>query len=664
MAGLEEGRKLWEPSDELKAESNLTRYTELLKSRRGHDFSDYQSLWEWSVHEPEAFWGSIWNHFDVQADQSYRKVLGRREMPGAEWFPGARLNFAEHLFRNSSPDRPAMIHESEGRPRTTIPWSDFEQQTAEVAASLRDLGVKKGDRVVGYLSNVPEAVVAFAACSSIGAIWSCCSPDFGARSVVERFRQIEPKVLFAVDGYRYGGTDYDRRDVVRELQGKLPGLEKTVLIRDLHPGKTPESLDGNTVAWEQFPAEGASLDFEPVPFDHPLWVLYSSGTTGPPKPIVHGHGGVLLELLKALHFHHDLTPEDRFFWVTTTGWMMWNYLVGGLLLGCPIVLFDGDPTHPGPGRLWSLVADLNVTVFGTSAPYIHHCMTRGLRPGEEHNLSELISLGSTGAPLTPEGFGWAYENVKEDLWVASASGGTDLCTAFVTGCPLLPVRAGELQCRALGANVRAYNQQGQPVVGEAGELVITEPMPSMPIRFWGDPDMQRYRASYFETFPGIWRHGDWIKITPRGSAVIYGRSDATINRRGVRFGTSEIYRAIEDMEEIEDSLVVHVTDNRSESWLPLFVVPSEGMEPTPELRETIRERIRTRLSPRHKPDSIHEVPEIPRTLSGKKMEVPIQKILRGVDPEDAARRDSMSNPESLDTFVEIARTHSPLYSNG
>ena len=566
---------------------------------------------------------------------------------------GAELNYAEHVFAAAQPGRPAIVHRSEARGDGELSWEELRSQVARAATGLRALGVERGDRVVGYMPNAPETVVAFLAAASIGATWSSSSPDFGARSVADRFGQIEPKVLLAVDGYRYGGKAFDRSELVADLQCELPGLERTVLVPYLRDDAGTDGLR-DAMTWEELLGAEEELRFEPVPFDHPLWVLYSSGTTGPPKAIVHGHGGILLEQLKKAHLHLDVHPGDRMFWFTTTGWMMWNFLVGTLLGGATIVLFDGSPGHPDLDVLWAMAEEMGVTSFGTSASYIASCAKAGLKPGEAHDLGALRSLGSTGSPLAPEGFQWAYDAIKSDLWLFSTSGGTDLCTAFVGGVPTLPVYRGELQARALGAAVRAFDEEGEEVIDEVGELVITEPMPSMPIFFWGDPDGERYRESYFETFPGVWRHGDWIEITSRGTAVIYGRSDSTINRQGVRMGTSEIYRAVLALDEIADALVVDIPRPGSDGWMPLFVVLAEGVELDDDLRKRIARRIREDCSPRHVPNEVYAVAEVPRTLSGKVLEVPVKRILMGTPPERAASRDSLANPAALDWFAELA----------
>jgi acetoacetyl-CoA synthetase len=555
-------------------------------------------------------------------------------MPRAEWFPGTTLSYAEHVFRGKEDHETAILFDGEGRDAGEWTWRELRAQTARARAGLQRLGVGRGARVAAYLGNVPETMAAFLATASLGAVWSSCSPDFGVRSVVDRFAQIEPKVLLAVKGYTYGGRRFDKSGVVAELQRELPTVEHTVVLDE---------------GW--FAGEAAhDLSFERVPFDHPLYILYSSGTTGLPKPIVHGHGGILLEHLKKMHLHLDARTGDRVFWFTTTGWMMWNFLASVLLTPAAIVLYDGNPGHPDLGRLWDLAERTRMTTFGTSAAFIHSCMKGGIAPAQGRDLSGLRSVGSTGSPLSPEGFQWVYDHVGRDIWLFSTSGGTDVCSAFVGGTPWKPVWLGELQGRALGAKVEAYDDEGRPVVDEVGELVITEPMPSMPVGFWGDEDGSRYREAYFDVYPGVWRHGDWIRITPRGSAVIYGRSDSTINRGGIRMGTAEVYRAALAVDAVTDALVVDVDD-----WMPLFVVLAEGQQLTDEIVQAIRRRIREDCSPRHVPDEIVAVAEIPRTLSGKVLEVPVKKVLQGGDPRTAASRDSLANPEAFDAFVAFAR---------
>src|SRR6478672_2825542 len=527
---------VWTPSPERIASATITRYREWLNETRGLELEGYPDLWQWSVDELDGFWGSIWEFFEVQASEPYVRVLTTREMPGAQWFPGARLSYAEHVFRGRADDDVAIRHASELRPLGEWTWGELRAHAGAVAGALREAGVEAGDRVAAYLPNIPETIAAFLGCASIGATWSSCAPEFGVRSVVDRFAQIEPKVLLAVDGYRYGGKDFDRAEAAAEIERNLPTLERTLTVPYLAGGE-----------WELAAAE---LEFAQLPFDHPLWVLYSSGTTGLPKAIVHSQGGILLEHLKKHNLHIDAQDGDRLFWFTTTGRMMWNFLVSALLTDASIVLYDGNPGAPDMGVLWDLAETTGMTTFGTSAAYIASCIKAEIEPGDGRDLSQLRNVGSTGSPLAPEGFEWIYEHVGEDTWLFSTSGGTDMCTAFVGGVPLLPVYRGELQGRALGAKVEAWDEDGNAVVDEVGELVITEPMPSMPIYFWDDEDGEKLRESYFEMFPGVWRHGDWIRITERGTAVISGRSDSTINRGGIRMGTAEIYRAVLALDEI------------------------------------------------------------------------------------------------------------------
>jgi acetoacetyl-CoA synthetase len=648
-----EGTLLWQPSVEWKKKTHLFRYMETLREERNQKFEGYAALWDWSVRHLEDFWASIWEFAGIQAAKPYKTVLSRRAMPGAQWFEGAELNYAAHVFRHRESIEPAILFRSERHPLRVVSWKELVDQTKAVAAFLKECGVRKGDRVVAYMPNIPETVIAFLACASIGAIWSGCSPDFGAPSVMDRFRQIEPKVLFAADGYPYNGNLFDRRNVVKELQARLPSLTHTVWVPYLYPASSADGLE-RTVLWEDLPVPSGPLEWEPVPFDHPLWVLYSSGTTGIPKAIVQGHGGILLEHCKSLLLHSDIHPGDRFFRYTSTGWMMWNILVGGLLVGATIILYDGSPVYPDKNVLWELAEQTEMTFFGASAAYLTLCMKEGLSPGKRFDLRRLKGVGSTGSPLSAEGFRWVYEQVKPDLHLSSSSGGTDVCTAFVGGCPILPVYAGQIQCRCLGVKAEAFDDDGRPVVGEMGELVITEPMPSMPLFFWNDPGDARYRESYFSMFPGVWRHGDWIKINADGQCVIYGRSDSTINRHGVRMGTSEIYRALESMDEIADSLVADLELLGHDSGLLLFVVMREGAVLDTSLKERIKEKIRREVSPRHVPDAIYEIREVPRTLNGKKIEVPIRKILLGFPLDKAVNLDALSNPESIHYFVDLA----------
>jgi acetoacetyl-CoA synthetase len=636
---------LWEPPAELAERAQMTRYRRWLERERGMELADYHAMWRWSVQDLEGFWRSIWDYFGVQSPEPPDAILADRSMPGAQWFEGTRVNYAEHMLRGKPDDRVAILHASESRELAEMTWGELRELTARVRAGLVEAGVGRGDRVAAYLPNIPETIAALLATASLGAIWSSAAPEFGARSVIDRFAQIEPKVLLSVDGYRYNGRDHDRRDVLAQIEREIPSLERVVVLPYLGQG------GGD---WDEFLGEAGPLEFEAVPFDHPLWVLYSSGTTGLPKAIVQGQGGILLEHLKKLVLHADLHEGDRLFWFTTTGWMMWNFLVSGLLSEAAIVLHDGSPAVEDMNVLWDLAAATGMTCFGTSAGYIAACMKAGVEPGRGRDLGAMRAVGSTGSPLSPEGFDWIYEHVGRDTWLFSTSGGTDVCTAFVGGVPLLPVYRGELQARALGCAIDAFDEDGNPLVDEVGELVITEPMPSMPVFFWGDEDGSRYRESYFEMYPGVWRHGDWIKITSRGTAVIYGRSDSTINRGGVRMGTSEIYRAVLEVDEVVDALVVDVPRDSAEHWMPLFVVLREGVELDDDLVKLIRGRVREDCSPRHVPDEVRQIAEVPRTLSGKALEIPVKKILMGTEPDRAASRESLANPQSLQYFIELA----------
>jgi acetoacetyl-CoA synthetase len=653
MKAITDGTVLWTPTEEHIQRSNIKRYMNWLKEKKGLSFETHRQLWNWSVEQLEEFWESVWEYCEVKSATPYRCVLEERKMPGAKWFPGATLNYAEHVFRNERSDRPALLFRSERVPYREVAWKELKEKTAAVANALKKIGVKPGDRVVAYMPNIPETVIAFLACASIGAIWSSCSPDFGASSVIDRFQQIEPVVLFAIDGCQYGGKEFDKRPIVDELREKLPSLKKTILLPYLR--EDVQAPDDSVLLWDDIIREKAELTYEYVPFDHPLWILYSSGTTGLPKPIVQGHGGILLEHLKSLLIEENLTKESTFFWFTTTGWMMWNFLIGGLLVGASVVLYDGSPTYPDGNVLWELAEKARITHFGTSAAFINVCMKLGIKPKELYDFSDLQAVLSTGSPLTTEGFAWVYENVKDDICLVSCSGGTDVCTAFVAGSPILPVRAGIIQCRSLGANVQAFDENGNRLINEVGELVITDPMPSMPLFFWNDPNYERYLDSYFDTYPGIWKHGDWIKIDEEGGCVIYGRSDSTINRAGVRMGTSEIYRAVEALDEVLESLVIDLEIMGRKSFMPLFVVLQPGAALDEELKEKIKNEIRQKVSPRFVPDEIYEVEQIPKTLNGKKMEIPIRKLLLGFPLEKAVNPGSMANPEALQFFIELSK---------
>ncbi|TDC92121.1 acetoacetate--CoA ligase [Saccharopolyspora aridisoli] len=648
---------LWEPSPERVAASRMAAFRAWLRDERGLDVSDYRALWEWSVADLTGFWAAIAEFFDVIFHERADEVLAEEVMPGGRWFPGATLNYAEHALRDGEgkgdEDLAVVFVREDGRSEE-ISYGELRNRVAAARSALAELGVGAGDRVAALAPNSPETLVAFLACASLGATWSSCSPDFGPRAVADRFVQIEPKVLIAVDGYCYGGRRFDVRETVDQLRAEMPGLAATVLIDYLgEEHRLPGALD-----WSELLADhrGAALEFTPVPFDHPLWILYSSGTTGLPKGIVHGHGGMVLEHLKAIGLHCDLGPGDRFFWFTTTGWMMWNFLIGGLLTGTTLVLFDGSPGYPSLSALWELAARYRVNFFGTSAPYIQSCLKRELRPKDAFDLSALRAVGSTGSPLTTDGFRWVADAVGADVQIASMSGGTDLCTAFVGASPDVPVWLGEISCPLLGAAAASYDEYGEELHEEVGELVLTKPMPTMPVFFWNDPDGSRLRESYFDAFPGVWRHGDWVRMTDRGSLVIYGRSDSTLNRGGIRMGTAEFYRVAEGFEQIADSLVIDTSGaGETDGELLCFLVMAEGAELEDVIGE-LKAALRTELSPRHVPNRFIVVDEVPRTLNGKKLEVPVKKILAGTPPERAVSRDALQNPASLEPFVQLSNT--------
>jgi acetoacetyl-CoA synthetase len=673
LLGSDYGEVLWEPGPEVVDQARITQYLRWLAGHHGVAAADYQDLWEWSVGEPGAFWDSLWEYFGVLGQRGDGPAL-LGQLPEATWFPGATLNYAQNALRTArtDPGRAAIIACTEDAPPRTLTYGELAAEVGRVRGALRALGVGQGDRVAAFLPNIPEALIGLLATASLGAIWSSCSPDFGAHSVIDRFAQIRPTVLLTVGGYRYGGKEFSRDEAVAEIVGGLPGLAAVITVDGPEPAAPDAGSPGavspslgpatraaagragvRTLSWADLPAAAGDgqPEFVEVPFDHPLWVLYSSGTTGLPKAIMHGHGGIVLEHLKALGLHQDLGPADVFFWYTTTGWMMWNYLASGLLAGATVVLYDGSATYPGTDALWRLAAQTGVTYFGTGAPYLLACAKAGLAPGRELDLSALRGIGSTGSPLPPEGFHWVYQGVSEDAQLGSFSGGTDVCTGFVGPSPLLPVRAGLIAGRCLGARVEAFDAAGKPVTGEVGELVITGPMPSMPVGFWNDPDGERYRASYFAAYPGVWRHGDWITMLPDGGCVIYGRSDATLNRGGVRMGTSEFYRVVERLPDVTDSLVVDTGELGRPGRLVLYVALAEGRELDDDLIGQLRGALRSELSPRHVPDEIHQVPGIPRTLSGKKLEVPVRKILLGTPVAEAADPDALANPEVLALFA-------------
>jgi acetoacetyl-CoA synthetase len=626
---------LWSPPADARTSTQVGRYLAWLEARERLRFESYDDLWRWSVDDLATFWASIWAYFGVESETPYTSVLEHPDMPGTRWFPGATLNYARHALAREGGGL-AVLARSQGRAPTDLTWDELRERVARCRAGLRSLGVTRGDRVVAYLPNGVEALVGFLATASLGAIWASCPPEFGVQSVIDRFGQLDPAVLLCVRRYRYGDKEIARHSELDAIAAALPSLHHIVDV---------------DTQWDELLATPGELEFEPVPFDHPLYVLFSSGTTGLPKPIVHGHGGILLEHLKALAFHHDLGRGDRFFWFSTTGWMMWNLLVSGLCVGSTIVLFDGNPNWPDLGTLWRLAADTGVTAFGVSAPFLLACRSAQLDVHAYGDLTRVRGVGSTGAPLPPEGFAWVYEQLPH-VWLKSISGGTDVCTAFVGGSPLVPVVEGEISCRYLGVAAESYDEGGHPVVGEQGELVVTRPMPSMPVRFWNDPDGDRFRDAYFSRFPGVWCHGDWVTFTERGSCVISGRSDATLNRAGVRLGTAEFYTVVDAIPGVRDSLVVHLVDG---DRLLLFVVLEEGRAVDDDLRAAITSALRSRLSPRHVPDELYAVPSIPRTHSGKKLEVPVKRILAGRPAAEVASPGALADPSSLDAFVAISR---------
>lgn len=659
---VKEGELLWTPREDFARSSNIAHYMGWLARERGRSFADYAALWDWSVTDLDGFWSSIWDYFGVQSIAPYRSVLSSNAMPGTQWFEGSRVNYAEHLLRyeaKAAPGETAIHHCTENRALATMSWQELGRQVRIVATQLRKLGVGPGDRVVSYMPNVPETAIAMMATTAIGAVWSSAAPEFGTKTVTERFAQIAPKLLFAADGYRFGGKNFKRESEVRSIIAELPTLECVVWLPYLEPALPPPEL-ANVIAWDALldhpDISREAFRYEHVAHDHPLWVVFSSGTTGLPKAIVHSHVGVLVEHLKLMHFHLGLKPGSVMFFYSTTGWMMWNLLLAAFVTGSAVVLYDGNPAHPSLDFLWQLAADTGATSFGASPTYVQMMEKAGLEPGKLYDLSRLESIVVAGAPSTPETFAWFYRCVKQDLWVTSQSGGTEICSGFVGAVPLLPVYAGEIQTRMLGMDVHAWRDDGSgEVVDEVGELVVTHPFPSMPIKFWNDANDKRYRESYFEVFPGVWRHGDFIKVNARGGCYIYGRSDSTLNRYGVRIGTAEIYRAVEQLPEIADSLIVCCELPGGNFFMPLFVKLKPEAVLNDALVQRISKKLREDCSPRHVPDRVYAVEQIPYTLTGKKMEVPIRKILMGWPLEKAASRDAMMNPPAIDTFVRFAQ---------
>ncbi|MFI6209796.1 acetoacetate--CoA ligase [Streptomyces sp. NPDC051041] len=647
---------LWQPDPQRIAQARITKFQSWAAEHHGAPAEGgYAALHRWSVDRLDTFWEAVTQWFDVRFATPGARVLGDRSMPGAQWFPGATLNYAEHALRAAATraDEPALLCVDETHEPRPVTWAELRRRVGSLAAELRALGVRPGDRVSGYLPNIPEAVVALLATAAVGGVWTSCAPDFGARSVLDRFQQVEPVVLITVDGYRYGGREHDRRETVAELRRALPTLRAVVHV----PLLGTEAPEG-ALEWSSLTSSDTDPVFEQVPFDHPLWVLYSSGTTGLPKAIVQSQGGILVEHLKQLGLHCDLGPGDRFFWYTSTGWMMWNFLVSGLLTGTTVVLYDGSPGHPDTGAQWRVAERTGATFFGTSAAYVMACRKAGVHPGRDHDLSAVRCVATTGSPLPPDGFRWLHDEFARSgtgLWIASVSGGTDVCSCFAGAVPTLPVYTGELQAPCLGTDLQSWDPSGRPLVDEVGELVVTNPMPSMPIRFWNDPDGSRYRDSYFATYPGVWRHGDWITVTSRGSVVIHGRSDSTLNRQGVRMGSADIYEAVERLPEIRESLVVGVEQPDGGYWMPLFVHLAPGATLDDALLDRIKRTIREQLSPRHVPDEVIEVPGVPHTLTGKRIEVPVKRLLQGTPVEKAVNPGSIDDLDLLRFYAELAR---------
>jgi acetoacetyl-CoA synthetase len=645
-----QGDVLWTPPADARRHCEVGRYLDWLEAERGLAFADYHALHRWSVTDLEGFWGSLWDFFEVRAHAPYERVLASDAMPGAVWFPGAELNYAAHAVGpDEDTDTVAVLARSQTRGPFELTFGELREQVARARAGLQRLGVGRGDRVVAYLPNIPETLVAFLATASLGAIWATCASEFGPRSVLDRLGQLEPKVLLAIAGYRFGDKQVDRREQVAAVRAGLPSLEHVIHVP--YAGG-PEDALPDAMSWEELLAEPGPLEFDPVPFAHPLYVLFSSGTTGLPKAIVHGHGGILLEHCKNLGLCFDIKPGDRLLWFTTTAWMMWNALVSNLLLRASIVMIDGNPGYPDLSYQWQLAEETRATFMGLSPAFTMSCRKAGLEPGRRFDLSAIRTVCEAGSPLPPEGYVWLYEQLGSDLFLNVGSGGTDVCSGLLSGYPVLPVYAGEITAPCLGVDAAAFDLDGKPVVGELGELVIRRPMPSMPVGFWNDPDGSRYRAAYFEHYPGVWRHGDWILFTERGSCIITGRSDATLNRGGVRLGTSELYGVVEEMDEVLDSLVVHLEQTDD---LLLFVVLRDGIELDDALRGRIADALRTSLSPRHRPDEIVAVPAIPRTMTGKKLELPVKRIIGGAPVAEVASRDALVDPASIEPFVAYAQ---------
>lgn len=655
---VNEGDVLWTPDPERLGRSNLVAFMRWLEHKRQLKFNDYMDLWRWSTTDLEGFWGAVWEFTGIESSQPYERVLGNRTMPGTDWFPGARLNFAQHVLRNERPGAEALLYLTERTPLTSLSWDELGGKVRILATQLRRMGIKPGDRVAAYIPNSPHAVIAMLATTSIGAIWASVSPDFGTRGALDRLSQLTPRLLFAVDGYQYGGKPFNRRDELRQIIAGVSSLEKVIFLPYLDPGdRTLPSA--NSVLWDEVldhpPVERETFQFEQVPFRHPLWILFSSGTTGLPKAIVHGHGGILIEQLKAFNFHMELRPGERMFFFTTTGWMMWNFLVSSLLKSIVPVLYDGNPAYPAPDALWKIVDDSKTCFCGSSPASVENMVKAGVVPKDQYALTHLRTIMLAGSPVTAECAAWFYQNVKSDLWMVTGSGGTDFCTGCCGGVITQPVYAGEIQGPCLGFALAAYDEHGASILNQVGELVIREPTPSMPLFFWGDEGSQRYLESYFQDYPGVWRHGDFFKMNERGGCFVLGRSDSTLNRFGIRIGTAEVYRVLANIHEVLDSMIINLDLPGGKFFMPLFVKLRPGLTLDPTIQEKINSALRREYTPRHVPDKIYQVDDIPMTLSGKKMEVPVRKILMGVALEKAVNQDTMSNPGSLQFFVDYAR---------
>ncbi|NDV04796.1 acetoacetate--CoA ligase [Rhodococcus sp. IEGM 248] len=641
----------WVPTESDVRDAVVTDFARFVARRHGVRVDDYRALWRWSVADPAAFWQDVWDYFEIRSATDPGPALADAAMPGAVWFPGATLNYVDHVFRNARPGTPAILYAGEGATGISVGWDELRSAVAGLAATLREHGVGVGDRVVGYLPNIPEAVVAFLATASLGAVWAACGQDYSAPAALDRLGQLEPKALITADGYRFGGKEHDRLAASADLRGGLSSLALTVVV----PHLDPDAVVDGTLTWAEAAGRDAALESVAVPFDHPLWVVFSSGTTGLPKGIVHGHGGVLLEHVKSLALQLDIGRDDTLFWYTSPSWMMWNFQAAGLLVGATIVCYDGSPSFPTPDALWALVSRLGVTVVGTSPGYVLACDKAGVVPVREHDLSALRAVGVTGSTLPAASSLWLSENVGRRVPVVSITGGTDVVSAFVGGARTVPVWPGELSAPCLGVAVDAFDESGRPVRGEVGELVVTAPMPSMPVSFWNDPDGKRYRKAYFDVFPGVWRHGDWITITDRGTVLMHGRSDSTLNRNGIRMGSADIYQVVEKLPEVAEALVVGVDLADGGYWMPLFVVLSEGAELDDALKQRIRGAIREQASPRHVPDDIIEAPGIPHTRTGKKLEVPLKRIFQGADAGRTVDRSAVDDPDLLDWFARHGR---------